>query len=138
MKVLIFTYELHNIRRIRSLVFAITSNGTKITNNLHQVIAGLKVVDVGAINPITNKFIKPQSCNICWPTRIVLGRETELMCTNFTNPECTWWDDCDCIDSENQRNNLYFPDLKPFNLCYTNDMSARWKLTKKGGYSKTK
>ena len=57
---------------IRSLVFAITSNGTKIESNLHQVVAGLKIVDVGAIDPMMDLLIKPQSRNACWPTHFVL------------------------------------------------------------------
>ena len=81
---------LHDVGRNRSLVFAIASDGAKITNNLHQVIAELKVVDVGAIDPMTDEFIKPQSRNVYWPTRVALGRKNELMHTNYINYVCTW------------------------------------------------
>ena len=109
-----------------------------MANNLHQVIAGLKVVDVGAIEPMTDKFTNLQSRTANWPTRTALGRKTELMCTNCINHVHSCWGDCDVINSENEGKNLHFLELKPFNLYYTNDMSAGWKLTKKGGCSKTK
>ena len=81
---------LDNVGRNRLLVFAINSDGAKMTNNLHQVVAGLKVVDVGAIETMTDKLIKPQSLNVYWPTSIALGRETELMRTNHINPVHSW------------------------------------------------
>ena len=68
----------------------------------------------------------------------MLGKETELMHANFINLVHSWWDDCDHFNSTNQGLNLNFPELKLFDLCCTNEMSAGWKLTKKGGCYKTK
>ena len=73
-KALIISCKLENIARIRSLVFATSSNGDKITKNVHQVVAGLKIVDTGAIDPMTDRLVKPQSRNACRPTRVVLGK----------------------------------------------------------------
>ena len=138
LKVTIMTCKLNDVGKNRSLIFAVTSDGAKITNNLHQVVAGFKMCDAGATDPSTNRLIKPQSRNACWPLRIVLGRENESMHANYINPTHAWWDDCDQLEANGKRLNHHFPDLQPFNLCYTNDMSAGWKLTKKGGCSKIK
>jgi len=136
-RLVINSYQLNNIGKRRPLVWAVTSDGSKISNHLHIVIAGFKVVDIGAIDPITKKIIKPQTRNVCWPLRIVMGRETEAMYTNYINPVYNWWNACESVNSDNEIDeNQHFPDLKPFNLCYANDMSAAWKLTKKGGCSK--
>ena len=45
-------------------MFAATSDGAKVTNHMHQVMAGFKIVDVAAIGPITNRLIKPQTRNV--------------------------------------------------------------------------
>ena len=68
----------------------------------------------------------------------MLRKETELMHASFVNHVHALWDDCGHVNSTNQRLNFHFPELKPLNVCCTNDVSAGWKLTKKGGCSKTK
>ena len=101
---------------------------------MYQVVAGFKIVDPASIDPLTQRFIKPQSRNVCWPVKIALGKETKEMHTKHINPTRNWWDKCDSHnEDEDERINLHFPSMKAFNLCYTNDMSAGWKLTKKGG-----
>ena len=70
-------YHLDNIGETRSLVFALTSDGAMITNHLHHAIAGFKSVDPAAIDSMAKRFITPQSRNVCWLVRIVLGREIE-------------------------------------------------------------
>ena len=56
--------QLETIGNIRTFVFTVASDRTKITN-LHQVIVGFKVVDVGAIDPLNNRLVKPQTTNAC-------------------------------------------------------------------------
>lgn len=58
------TYELDDIDKDQLLTFAAISDGTKIANNLHAVVAGFKAVDAGAIDPITQRLIKPQTHNV--------------------------------------------------------------------------
>ena len=86
--------KLGTIGKIRPLVFAVASNGVKITNHLYQGIAGFKVVDVSATDPLTNRLVNPQTIHACWPAKYSLGRETTSMRANHINPACNWWDDC--------------------------------------------
>ena len=80
------SYWLNNIRKRCILVWAAKSDSSKILNRLHIVIAGFKVVDIRAIDLMTKKIIKPQTQNVCWPLRVVIGKEIEVMCTNHINP----------------------------------------------------
>ena len=117
-------HQLDNTGESRSLVFAMTSDGAKITNHLHHAIASFKIVDPAAIDPMTKRFTKPQSLNVCRPVRVVLGKETEEIHTSYVNPMRNWWDDCDSTNEENIRSIFHFPNLKAFNLSCANDMSA--------------
>ena len=69
----------------RILLFAVAPDGAKITNNLFQVISVFEVVDIAAVDPLANPLVKRQTRNACWTMRIVLGRETEAMRTNYVN-----------------------------------------------------
>ena len=69
---------------------------------------------------------------------MIVGKETEAMHANCINPTCDWWCDCKSTSDNNECENLAFPELKHFNVCHTTDMSAAWKLTKRGGCSKIK
>ena len=72
-------------------------------------------MDVGAIDPLTNRLVKPQTRNTCWPVS---------MYTNYINPIYNWWNGCCKEDNNSDEVNVHFPFMKPFHLCYTNDMSA--------------
>ena len=85
-------YELDTIGKIRPLAFAVASYGAKVSNHLHQAIAGCKVVDIGVIDPVTNRLVKPQTRDAHCPEKIVLGRETTSMHINTINPICNWWE----------------------------------------------
>lgn len=73
---IIHAYKLDEIGKKCRLIFSITSDGAKITNNINQVVVGFKVSDIGAVHLLTSKLIKPQTRNVCWPTRIMMGKET--------------------------------------------------------------
>ena len=99
---------------------------------------GFKAVNASAIDLLTGKSINYQSRNLCWPSRIVMCRETKKIHTDHINHVCRWWDGCKIIDDNGNVLTQNFPSMKPFDSCYPSDMSASWKLTKKGGGSKNK
>ena len=70
------TCQLEEVGKLRPFVFAVTCDWAKITNELHQMVTGLKVADIAAIDPLTKILTKLQTRNVCWPVRIVLGKET--------------------------------------------------------------
>ena len=111
--------ELNDEGKEKSLAFAVTTNGTKITNNL------------GAIDPLINRTVKTQTRSACWPVRIVPSRKTSALSSNDTNLLHNCWDRCCTVDDNDAASSPHFLSFMSFNLCHTNDMPVSWKLTKK-------
>ena len=61
LSILINAHKLDEIGKERSLVFDITSSGAKKTINLNQIIVGFKLADIGDVDPLTNKLVKPKN-----------------------------------------------------------------------------
>ena len=59
LSVVMGVHELSDIWKERSIEFTVASDGANINNDLHQVIIGFKVADTCAIDPSTNRIIKP-------------------------------------------------------------------------------
>ena len=130
--------QLNDTGKDISLVLVIKLDGAKTTSNLCQKIVAFKVSGVGAIFPLANGIVKPQTRSVCWTVRIALCIETTSASANHINPIFNWWDRHYDADEEDQEENENFHALKPFRICYTNGMPTYWKLTKKVGCSKTK
>lgn len=85
-----------------------------MTNNLSQMIRGFKMIHYTGINPLSGKIISPQIRNTCWPTQIVMGRETKKMHSehivlkleHFRNAEMSYDDG----------NSVLFPQYEPIIL----------------------
>ena len=109
--------KLEDVVKNRILMFVVASDRVKITNNLHQVISGFKVVDIAAMCLLAKRLVKPQTRNVCWPVRIVVGIKTEAMSTNCVNHVYDWWDDCNNSNENDERINNVCPVMRPFNTC---------------------
>ena len=69
-KLLRFLLKSHSIldhAKSRRIGLSISSDGEKMTNNILQVVAGVKVNDVAATCPLTKDRSSSQTQNICWP-----------------------------------------------------------------------
>ena len=75
-------HKLEDTGKDRPMMFAIVSDGAKITNNLHQIISGFKAVNVEAIDQTISKTTYSQCVRAC---ENFLGRDTEAICRNHVN-----------------------------------------------------
>ena len=57
---LLHTCKLDTISRTRSMNLSLTSDSACITNNMHQFVVGLKIIDASAIDSLTNKLMWPR------------------------------------------------------------------------------
>ena len=78
--------KLDKIRKQRSLVLAIESDGAKTTINLHQEMFGFKVAGVDTVDLSTSRIVKHQTKNAFWPTGNTLGYERQSARTNQVMP----------------------------------------------------
>ena len=60
---LLQTCKLDTITRRRSENLSLTSDGACVANNTHKVVVGLKIIDISAIDPLTNQLMLPQTTN---------------------------------------------------------------------------
>ena len=68
MRFLLTASKLENADKARRTNVEIVSYGAYTTSSTHQVIMSLKIIDVLAIDPLTNKIISLQTRNGCWTT----------------------------------------------------------------------
>ena len=130
-------YGLKEKAKNRSINLSVATDGHKVTNNILQVIAGVKVNDIAATCPLTGQPVSPQTRNICWPLLIVMGQENEYMYRTYIKPLYSWWEEASEVDSETG-NSKKFNGIKPLKISSCSDMSATWKMTGKGGTAKVK
>ena len=72
-KILLHTYSLIDKAKKYKTSFSLTSDGAKVTRNIQHCVTGLKVNDISAKCPMTGKRILPQTRNICWPLKFLMG-----------------------------------------------------------------
>ena len=89
---LLHTYGLQEKEKTSSVSLSIASDGHKVTNNILQVIAGIKMNDISAICALTRKRVLPQTQNICWPLLMVMVQENEHMYKAYIKPLHAWWE----------------------------------------------
>ena len=69
---------------------SLASDGAKAINNVQHCVTGLKVNDFSAKCPITGDRILPQTRNICWSLKFVMGQENEAMYQEHIKPLYRW------------------------------------------------
>ena len=133
---LLHTYSLVEKAKQSKKFYSIATNRAKVTNNVQHFVAGLKCDDISAKFPLTGKQISPQTRNICRPLKFVMGSKNKAMHKNHINPLYRWWEEATEDDGNGQ--SKIFPDTKTIELSSTGDMSATWKILRKGGTAKIK
>ena len=87
---LLHTYALLDKAKQTKISYSIATDGAKVTNNVQHCVAGIKVNDLSAKCPITGKRISPQTRNICWPLKFVMGSENQAMYEDHIKPLYRW------------------------------------------------
>ena len=136
LRLLLGAYSLSDEAKLRKIGMSLASDGAKITNNILQVVAGVKVNDVAAKCQLTKNCVSPQRQNICWPLLFVMGQENTEMYDTHIEPLYSWFVKATKADESGNCKNI--PDIKPLNITSTNDMSATWKMLRKGSTAKVK
>ena len=134
--VLLLAYSLKERAKNWSIALSLASDGAKVTNNILQVVAGVKVNDIDARCPLTKNLVSPQTRNICWPMLFVMGQENTKMYDTHIKPLYAWWEEASEANKFGFSKKL--PKIKPVKISSTNDMSATWKMIGKGGTAKVK
>ena len=131
-------FHLDVIGKDRSLSVASSIDGASISKNLSIIAGGIKVTDRAARCPITSRplldnpfTMSAQSRNLCFPFKIMMGRETKETFTSFASL-FKFLDDL----SEASTLPAAMTGFQPFS-CMTNcDLSAQWKGLCNGGAAK--
>ena len=79
------------MQKNRSLTCYVTLDSAKIKNRTYYVVIVFNVVGMLDIYPIVGISINLQSRHLYWPIRIVIGKETKAMRTEFINHVCHLW-----------------------------------------------
>jgi hypothetical protein len=131
-------FHLDKIGKARSLSIASSIDGASLSKNLSIVAGGIKVNDLDARCPLTNRLLldnpatmSAQSRNLCIPLKIMMGRETKETFTEF-GPLFKFVDDIS--DETTMPNEM--DGFKPFRSMTNCDLSAQWKGLCKGGAAK--
>jgi len=129
------SFGLAGAAMLRGVRLAQSIDGANLTRTLCHVMAGIKMNDPGAINPLTreplfaaNIGVGVQSRNVVFPMQIQMGRETDAMYDDFKPM-------FDFMQSTNESGIFGW---EPFVVSTECDLSAQWKGLKKGGAAKVK
>lgn len=131
-------FHLDEIGKERSLSIASSIDGASLSKNLSIIAGGIKVNDLAARCPLTNRLLldnpatmSAQSRNLCIPLKIMMGRETKETFKEFG----TLFKFIDDISDE-----ITMPGamegFKAFRSMTNCDLSAQWKGLCKGGAAK--
>ena len=138
---LIFTrFKLDHVAKERSVDLSSTCDGFQLTNQLSFVMGGVKMVDPNSVNPRTgnkdlcplyHKYL-PQTQNLSFLYKLVMGKETELMYKEEFNSIF------DMFYEASLEEQTIFPGWKPILYSHSCDMSVQQKSLGFGGASKVK
>ena len=131
-------FHLDEIGKTRSLSVASSIDGASLSKNLSIIAGGVKITDVAARCPLTNRpllddpvTMSAQSRNLCLPLKIMMGRETTETFTEFGSMFNFFDNLSDATTMPTEMEGFF-----PF-ACMTNcDLSAQWKGLCKGGAAK--
>jgi hypothetical protein len=130
---------LDEIGRLRSLSIATSiDGGASLSKNVSIVAGGVKIIDIAARCPITERLLlenpatmSAQSRSLCIPLKIMMGRETNDTFQEYATL-FKFFDDFSEEASIPEEMNGF----RPF-CCMTNcDLSAQWKGLCKGSAAK--
>lgn len=138
-RLMIKGYKLEEESVRRSIKINQAIDGAQITTRTHHTTIGFKMADKAARDPRTGDFIYAnenktslQSKNHCFPTMIVMKRETTDLYQHFT----TVMQEMNDFTKENNARELL--GFRPIIAPLDSDMSATWKLCGRGGATKKK
>jgi hypothetical protein len=134
-------YGLIGIGKLQSLLATYALDGAKITKNLGHVCGGFKVADRASRCPFTGELLlenpteaNAQSRNLCFPLKIIMGKETKETIKEFA-PVFQFMEDCESEDIEKNPMAKHYG-LMPLTCGANCDLSAGWKCLCKGGAAK--
>ncbi len=126
-------YGLEEASKTRSIAINQAIDGARLTSRLHHTTYGVKMVDLGACDPVTKKLIYGscnkttlQSKHYCHPIKIVLEKETNQLIEKFRSV-------MELLKNLTTKKGAKLlkgalPIISKFNA----DLSAHWKLLQKG------
>ncbi len=133
-KLMIKGYGLEEASKKRSIKINQALDGARLTNRLHHTTYGLKMVDIGAVDPVTKKLIYGstnsttiQSKHYCHPLKIVLSNETNEVIDQFRGPMERFKK-----LSEHENSMELLGGAQPLDSRFNADLSAQWKILRKG------
>ena len=113
-----------------NIKIAITLDGADLSRNIQHVTAGIKILDPRAVNPVTGIPIGlegVQSREFCFPTKILLTKDTKTLYRTHFNDFFEW---------ANKLNTEGVLDYKKFSVASPQDVSSFWKCIGRGGAAK--
>ena len=129
---LIQSYGLEAIGRLRSLRIGQTFDGAQLTRHWSHVMGGIKMNDSGAFCPLrrlplyAGDFVNAQSRNMCFPMQLSIGKEGKEMSEHF-RPMFAFGEKVSQVG---------IAGLLPLTVLTEIDMSATWKGLCRGGGAK--
>ena len=120
---LIKSYGLEAVGRLRSLRIGQTFDGAQLTRHWSHVMGGIKMNDPAAFCPLcrlplyAGDFVNAQSRNLCFPMQLSIGKEGKAMSEHF-RPMFAFGE---------QVRTIGIMGLLPLTVLTEIDMSATWK-----------
>ena len=124
----------------RQVALSLSIDGATLTKFLGHVMAGFKIKDRAAVDPLTNKplfladsgsWSKLQSRSTCFPLHLHMGNESKVKYNEFGDM-FRFAEQCSVPTSAT---GIY--GWKPFKLSINTDMSGTWKALGRGGGART-
>jgi hypothetical protein len=142
-------FSLEDAAKQRSANISASIDAARMTKNICHTSSGLKMTDVGALDPLRNKrsflvddegFRELQSHNNVFLMKIILTKETKESFKQFS--DVFQFFRMSSLSREERNNDVnndpkfnweHLDDLKPSNITFNTDMAADWKLVSAGG-----
>jgi hypothetical protein len=124
----------------RELGLSLSIDGATLTKFLGHVMAGFKIKDRAAVNPLTNKPLfladsgcwnKLQSRQTCFPLHLHMGNENKVKYNEFAD----MFKFAKSCSTPTSQTGIY--GWKPFHLTVNTDLSGTWKALGRGGGART-
>jgi hypothetical protein len=135
-------YRLENLAKTRSIRIAQSVDGSNLTKYINHTMGGIKANDRAALEPSMNSLMfaaaegqeithvsTVQNINNCFPLQIHIGQEDTAMYLHF-NPMFAFLNSASLTGLDNGC-------IKPLNVTTEADISATWKMTRRGGGAKS-
>jgi len=139
-KLIFRSFGLDNIALEREVALSLSIDGATLTKFLGHVMAGFKVKDRAAVDPITKKplFVadtgswgKLQSRQTCFPLHLHMGTENKVKYNEFAD----MFHFAQAYSVPTSATGIF--GWKPFQLTMNTDLSGTWKALGRGGGART-